>query len=482
MAHATLTYNAASGSNTAASGAGPSTAVTGTSACHNNNTAGSTTWTLTNTPDLSGVAAGDVIWVNTASGNPHLYRISSVDDGADTVTVVETDAPAVASGSAVNYAIGGKRQTFENDTSQYDWEDWGRGWRIELDDGQSISAAITPSAGRHTSTAAADPKLEVVASASASGTPVITQTADADIFVGIEDGWISLVGIGTAFSTSRARRAWNPGVVNTCFEARSCDFDGTNSTVDGIDQSGSATAQPVTLIDCDIHDWGGDGIQHNSRGDIFVMGCKIHDNGGDGFGVGSTTGSGSSCQTFLNNVFWGNTGHDIDLANQAAFQGRMFNIIGNTFFSTTDDAIGTTAGTPLVGTVNVFNNTFVDSGGYAIGTEAADRANLFNADYNHYDGNTSGNWQNLPTGISANPPEDNSLSGDPTFTSETAGSEDFRPASGSPLINAGFPVPVGEGTTTVQPNVGALQEVAGGGGGVTAARAGLHPIEHGIAA
>lgn len=130
-----IVFNNVDGSDTAASGLGPSTAVTGTAAAHTGGAA-STTITLTNTPDLSGVQVGDLLWLNTSSGR-QFSVISAVDDGADTVTV--DDSFTIAGASAVNYAIGGKRATlneansrklFDNGSSTGDAKG---GWRIKLE-------------------------------------------------------------------------------------------------------------------------------------------------------------------------------------------------------------------------------------------------------------------------------------------------------------------------------------------------------------
>lgn len=148
MARPILNYDAISGSDTAASGAGPATAITGTGAAHTNGAA-STTITLTNSPDLSGVAVDHVLWMDTASGRK-FSKITAVDDGADTVTV--EDSFNIGSGSAVDYAIGGERKTFEGDTGQRDWLDWKGGWIIELNDGGVflVTAEFAPIYGTKT--------------------------------------------------------------------------------------------------------------------------------------------------------------------------------------------------------------------------------------------------------------------------------------------------------------------------------------------
>lgn len=134
MALPTIVFNAGTGSNTAASGAGPGTAITGTAAAH---TGGASTnvITLTNTPDLSGVATDGsaVLWMATAAGR-RFSKITAVDNGADTVTV--EDAFNIAAVSAVNYAIGGKRQTYSHaDTNQLLNQDIKAGWTVHLEPG-----------------------------------------------------------------------------------------------------------------------------------------------------------------------------------------------------------------------------------------------------------------------------------------------------------------------------------------------------------
>jgi len=106
MAIPTISINNSTGSDTAASGAGPGTAISGTGASLD----GTTTVDLSaDTPDLSGVAADDVLWCDTTSGL-QWSKIVSVDDGLDTVTVAT--AYSVTEGSR-NWGIGGKRLTFE---------------------------------------------------------------------------------------------------------------------------------------------------------------------------------------------------------------------------------------------------------------------------------------------------------------------------------------------------------------------------------
>jgi len=131
MAFPTIKFNNSTGSDTAASGAGPTTAVTGTAAAH---TDGATTnvITLTNSPDLSGVAkdGSAALWLKTASGR-QFTKITDVDNTAKTVTVISNFT--IASGSAVNYAIGGKRSGLTSADSRFVFVDAMAGWTIEFE-------------------------------------------------------------------------------------------------------------------------------------------------------------------------------------------------------------------------------------------------------------------------------------------------------------------------------------------------------------
>lgn len=139
MAEPTVTYDASAGSDTAASGAGPATAITGSGAAHTGGAA-STTITLTNSPDLSGVATDGTaaIWLQTASGR-RLSKITSKDNLTKQVTVEDTFT--IAGASAVDYAIGGKRQTLDGDGYD-DWDDWKVGWVIEFEEGTYTNSDI----------------------------------------------------------------------------------------------------------------------------------------------------------------------------------------------------------------------------------------------------------------------------------------------------------------------------------------------------
>ena len=130
-------FNTASGSDTAASGSGPATAVTGTGASLNATT---TVDLSADTPDLSGVRAGDLLWVQSSSGM-QFSVIASVDDVADTVTV---DTAFAVTETGRTWAIGGKRATLEDASSRQLLQDLLNinSVIVELEDDQTINSYV----------------------------------------------------------------------------------------------------------------------------------------------------------------------------------------------------------------------------------------------------------------------------------------------------------------------------------------------------
>ena len=133
MALVTLTYNSSTGSDTAASGAGPATAITGSNATNGSGNVVN----LDGSPDLSGVLGDAVFWSNTSGSNRKLSRIISVDDTSKTVT---TEDLLVLSGGK-SWAIGGKRLGPTASASRQDIVDGSAGWRFELEGSGSYAFA-----------------------------------------------------------------------------------------------------------------------------------------------------------------------------------------------------------------------------------------------------------------------------------------------------------------------------------------------------
>ena len=114
MAFPVILFNSSTGSDTAASGAGPGTALTGSAASTDGT---GLIVTLDGSPDLSGVATdgSHVIFINdSTAGKRNFGKITAVDNGAKTVTVSDAFGLSI---SGKTWAIGGKRLTIASTTS-----------------------------------------------------------------------------------------------------------------------------------------------------------------------------------------------------------------------------------------------------------------------------------------------------------------------------------------------------------------------------
>jgi hypothetical protein len=100
--NSSIKFNSSSGSDTLASGCGPSTAVYGSNATI---TSGSP---IVAAIDTTGLSAGDLMWVDTASG-----RQFNVIDSVDSATQVTCGAAWDSSEAYANWAVGGKRATLD---------------------------------------------------------------------------------------------------------------------------------------------------------------------------------------------------------------------------------------------------------------------------------------------------------------------------------------------------------------------------------
>lgn len=138
-----ILFNNSTGSDSAASGLGPATAVTGTGASLN---ATSTVDVSADSPDLSGVTAGHLLWVLTSSGR-QFSVIASVDNAAKTITC--DDAFAVTESSRT-WAVGGKRSglTDANSRALFGSTNAKTGWEINFEytgTAYTYSASLTVS-------------------------------------------------------------------------------------------------------------------------------------------------------------------------------------------------------------------------------------------------------------------------------------------------------------------------------------------------
>lgn len=98
-----IIFNNSTGSDSLSSGSGPATAINHSTTGQTATTDGTTTVQISGSPDLSGISAGDLLYVNTSSGKKY-SAISGVNNTLKTITVDDN----LTAGSGLDWAVGGK--------------------------------------------------------------------------------------------------------------------------------------------------------------------------------------------------------------------------------------------------------------------------------------------------------------------------------------------------------------------------------------
>ena len=124
----TVIYDATSGSDTA---------PTGNHGSGTNGDIATTTLTLNETVDFTGVADDDTdyLWFTGNAGDRHLFTITAFVGGVATCTSLTLSETCTASRTASNWAVNGERKTLINDTTREDWDDYGTDWNIQFKEG-----------------------------------------------------------------------------------------------------------------------------------------------------------------------------------------------------------------------------------------------------------------------------------------------------------------------------------------------------------
>lgn len=193
----------------------------------------------------------------------------------------------------------------------------------------------------------------------------------------------------------------------------------------------------VICLACEVDNNTQSGFHMNSsgRGPFELVACSIHDNGNYGAWFseeGANTGA-FGC------LIYDNSSHGVQLDDGSVQRCTIYNNGGDGVY------VRTTHPNPQT----VALNSIVANGGYGIRVETAGALSNVVIDYNHFYNNVSGETNAAAT------PGGSNQSGDPKFASTANGSEDFTPASDSPLVGNG---PGGR-------HLGALPPATGGLGG-----------------
>lgn len=418
MALPTILINNATGSDTAASGAGPSTALTGTGAA--TVSASNVTTLLVDNPNLSGVDTTGlaVLWVSSSSGRQY-SKITAVDNTGGVKTVTTEDNFANTEGSRT-WGIGGKRKTVANaNTNRVLSTDAKAGWIIEVQDNQTVT----------TSTALLSNSADYMILRGVAGSrPVINNTANAQSLL-LNTGWKVQ---NLQFTNSNAAHprpvSLNLTGINS-FER--CVFgDATNTIATVFDRVGGSPR--INMNNCEIKNCTGFGILSTlaTITNVSLDGCWIHDNVG-GISLNSPSVTIQHClieDNTSDGIIFGTGAFDVEIAN-------------NTIDGNSGDGIDLSAAVLLTQGSRVYSNNITANGAYGIAPSTG--INLCYEDYNNFGtgatANTSGDLNGLTKGS-------HSLAVDPAYVDPTTNNFSV----GAALYDKGFPdatIQIGAGSS-----------------------------------
>jgi hypothetical protein len=454
-AYPVVKVDAATGSDSLASGAGPATALTGTNASTDTGTGATMKVTLDGSPDLSGVATdgSHVIYlVDATAGHRNFAAINAADNAAKTVTVEQAFTISLTGKS---WAIGGKRASVDGANSRKLRDNNGGsgdampGWAIEMASGHSENVAAQLEFRRGgDSTGGA---LTLRGAAGAATLPLLTLTGGTILLVPRSTGWVfrdfemrSTVG-GSAI--------WSGAAVGILYIGLRCDH-ATNKFTDGFYLSEGSTVR-----DSRIGNVTNDGVRLSANGSAALWNT-VYSCGGKGVDVGADNLAGS----VTGNVISGNTSHGVAIAGTSGIGNRRTVIAHNVIRANGGDGIRNTSTGAAAFATQLINNVFSSNGGYGLNFTGAGVTAAFllyqgavivgNDSYS----NTSG-----PCNLAGVLEGDAGL--DPQYTD--AAGLDF--SVGTNLKAQGWPtIAVGRSATRsyVDPGAAQRQEPAGGSAGL----------------
>lgn len=431
-----IKFNNSTGSDTQASGCGPTTAQFGTTGTCTSGSAVVTGITTT------GVSAGDLFWGQTSSGR-QFSVIASVDSG--TQVTLDDNLAANHSGT-LTWAIGGKRSTINNADSRLLFSaDLKTNWTIEFQyTGSNYTISSTP--------------ISIIGSVSltltsSGGTVVIEQTANDIHFQPPNSGsgsytqFIGPIQFINSNATKTNAFAFFIGDSTYAF-FKDCIF---GSDVSGerlasaiVQWSFTSEAPIISFHNCQIINTTTHGIISSIRQIYLEMyNCHIRDCGGRGINSDS---NGAGGLRIINCIVENCTSDGIYLDVDNI--GRDINIVGCTINGNGGDGIDLTNQSFV--RLTCIKNNITNNGGYGLNMYSG--AGYFNQeDYNNFYNNTSGDRNNISAGA-------HDISVDPQYVN--AANSNFTPQNDVTLIEIVNP----SGVSSFE-WIGAIQPTESGGSG-----------------
>lgn len=450
MAEPVIQYNASTGSDTLASGAGPATAIGGSPNVATVVSGPSTIIELTTgspftVVDVSGVATdgSHAIWMDTPSGRKFSKIVGRVlGDAGKGVQARVTVEDTFSFAGGVNFAIGGKRQTLESDASQLDYSDFKEGWTVEFDSGtydldNTWTVPISTVNG---------PGFTIRAASGFTTKPLIRRTSTTATTEMIQLGHRTRITDIRFENDSTANNSGNNILRNNNFLigviAERCEFicDRTSSSNGGWGFRGSnSIGLSGIFLDCRF-EGGIYGIQFaTGRCNVSLVNCHFENN----FYHVRSSSAGNNGSLFVDHCTFANSA---SLALWIGSQNSWSNHIRNcTFYNNGNNAIHWDGNNQRF--VEITHCIFVNNSGWALNNAGSGAAYQYE-NYNFFWNNTSGNISTTDVISGGLSQSVNPLLTDPA-------NDDFSLQSTSPAIE------VGPGTRYA----GSITPTSSGGGG-----------------
>ena len=458
-----ILFNASTGSDTAASGAGPTTALTGTGA----SLAASTSVNLiADNPDLSGVATDGsaCLWVSTSSGR-QFAKITGVNNTTKVVTV------ALAYGvteTGRTWAIGGKRATLDAASSRtlfgatsgtIHTAGWQAGWEAILETNQTITSTLIFSGPNI-------PGFVNLRSNVDGTTRTITCSANASAINWVISGWVAMCEVRDVKiqNSNATKTSANAVILSGSGSSRNMLFrrcvlgDPTNTIQQAISPSGVSAS--CNFIDCTIQNCAGIAIDSSSS--VTMYGCLVRNN------VGTVAVRVNSAPISVHNsLFHNNSGDHIQI-NLTNFAGLAI-VADSTFDGAGSDSISNELGSGGLNGFHIINCNFTTGGGFGVrGALVSELPNCSAVNCNF----GSGSDANTLGTISGTLYERDNIAAEGSYVNKAGRNYSPGPnlkAKGYPLSPA--TLGAGQSVATSSIDIGAIQS-AGGSGGV------FDPLNH----
>lgn len=421
-----ITFNNGGGSDSQASGSGPTTAIFGTAASYTGNVV-----SLDGSPDLSAFDSTSwVLWLQTSSGR-QFFDLSAANNSAKTVTTV--NAPA-GTATGLTWGIGGKRKTLDNANSRNLFSNDAKpGWTIQLEDDQpALTSALNFAASGSTSG-----WIFFQGNSTTTRRLLTSATNNTSLITAGATNWMIK---NLNFQSTAATKTSSYGISASASSGgilwvENCVFgDATNQLQNAINRSGSTQFSIVYIINCEIKNCIGYGLDNGggSASTIVVLDTWIHNNGGTAglflqFGI-------AYINIIENNLINNNTGVGILVNNPGTSQENYLYIKNNTINNNSSDGIQIQQASNMNGAI-IINNQITQNGGWGINyTSTAGDLIKGLIDYNNYGTSGTSNTSGAVTGFTIGA---NSLTANPGFTNTA--SNDFSLSSSSTSRASGYP-------------------------------------------